>query len=360
MAARTSGGGFLEPLAQGRSLGAFCLTEASGGSDVPAMRMRATADGEDFVLNGEKVFVTNGDRADVFLTFARTEPEREREGISLFAVERGSPGLSVLRLEDKMGLRASATAQLVYDGVRVPRANLVGELNDGFGMALTTLNYSRIGIGAMCLGVGRRALELAWGYAHERAMFGGTLADQQVTRHAFADMEGELFAAESMIYRTAAMADAEQPVEAEAVDLQGVRHGGRRTGGRPRAADARWPRLPARLPRSSGFTAISAWRASTRARTRCSATTSTGRCVAAAAASPRPAGPRRSRQWTGWSGRYASSCSLTVRMKSPTSAPSSARWSKLVARFTTERTPKEPSAVTRSSRRIASVVMMAT
>ena len=145
-----------------------------------------------------------------------TEPEQGRRGISLFVVEGGSPGLSVLRLEDKMGLRASATAQMLYDGVRVPRANLVGELNDGFGMALGTLNYSRIGIGAMCLGVGRRALDLAWGYAHGREMFGGTLADQQVTQHAFADMELDLYAAESMIYRTAAMADAGQPVEAEA------------------------------------------------------------------------------------------------------------------------------------------------
>ena len=207
---------YLRPLARGDVVGSFCLTEPTGGSDVSAIRTQAVADGDEFVLQGEKAFVTNGDRAGTFLVFAKTDPERGREGISLFIVERNAPGLELLRLEDKMGLRASATAHISLSGVRVPRANLVGELNEGFAMALSTLNWSRIGIGAMCLGVAKEALDLGWSYAHSRQMFGTTVAGHQVTQHAFADMQTDVFASESMIYRTAAMAEAGIPFEAEA------------------------------------------------------------------------------------------------------------------------------------------------
>ena len=207
---------YLRPLARGDVVGSFCLTEPTGGSDVGAIRTQAVADGDDFVLQGEKAFVTNGDRAGTFLVFAKTEPERGREGISLFIVERNTPGLELLRLEDKMGLRASATAHMSFSGVRVPRANLLGELNEGFAMAMATLNWSRIGIGAMCLGVAKEALDLGWRYAQSRQMFGTTVAGHQVTQHAFADMQIDVFASESMIYRTAAMADAGVPFEAEA------------------------------------------------------------------------------------------------------------------------------------------------
>lgn len=207
---------YLRPLARGDVVGSFCLTEPTGGSDVPAIRTQAVADGDDFILQGEKAFVTNGDRAGTFLVFAKTEPERGREGISLFIVERDAAGLELLRLEDKMGLRASATAHISFSAVRVPRANLVGELNEGFAMAMATLNWSRIGIGAMCLGVAKEALDLGWRYAQSREMFGTTVAGYQVTQHAFADMQIDVFASESMIYRTAAMADAGVPFEAEA------------------------------------------------------------------------------------------------------------------------------------------------
>ena len=207
---------YLRGLTSGALIGAFCLTEPGGGSDVPALRTTARADGDDFVIAGEKAYVTNGDRAGVFLTFAKTDPERGRDGISLFAVERESPGLSLARLEDKMGLRASATAHMVFDDVRVPKANLVGELNGGFQIALATLNRSRIGIAAMCLGVAKEAVDLGWRYAHERELFGQTIADFQVTQHAFADMEIEVYAAESLIYRTAMQLDAGQDVAAEA------------------------------------------------------------------------------------------------------------------------------------------------
>ena len=207
---------YLRALVTGETVGAFCLTEPGGGSDVPAMRTAAREDGDDFVLRGEKAYVTNGDRAGVFLTFVKTEPERGRDGISLFVVERGSPGLSVARLEDKMGLRASATAHMVFDEVRVPRANLVGELNGGLRIALATLNRSRIGIAAMCLGVAKEAVDLGWRYAHERELFGQTVGDFQVSQHAFADMQIDVFAAESLVYRTALRLDAGEDVAAEA------------------------------------------------------------------------------------------------------------------------------------------------
>ena len=207
---------FLRPLSSGAIVGAFCLTEAGGGSDVPALRTTARADGDDFVVSGEKAFVTNGDRAGVFLVFAKTDPAAGRDGISLLIVERGAPGLSVVRLEDKMGLRASATAHLQLDDVRVPRANVLGEIDGGFRMALATLNGSRVGIAAMCLGVAREGLELGWRYAHEREMFGQTVGDFQVTQHGFADMQLEVYAVESLIYRTAQQLDAGVDVSAEA------------------------------------------------------------------------------------------------------------------------------------------------
>ncbi|MEX2228902.1 MAG: acyl-CoA dehydrogenase family protein [Dehalococcoidia bacterium] len=207
---------YLVPLAHGELVGAFCLTEPSGGSDVPAMQTRAERDGDEYVLTGEKAFVTNGGRANAYLVFAKTDPAAGRRGISLFVVDRDLPGVNRLRLEQKMGLLASDTAHMLFDGARVPRANLIGEEGGGFTAALSILNKSRIGIAAMCLGVAREAVDLAWRFAHERAMFGGTLADQQVTQHAFADMAVDLYAVESILYRTAMQADAGANIEAEA------------------------------------------------------------------------------------------------------------------------------------------------
>jgi hypothetical protein len=207
---------FLAPMARGEGIGAFALTEAGAGSDVSAMSTTAVADGDDFVLNGAKAFITNGRRAQYIVTFAKTDPEQRGRGISLFVVEAGTPGLEVVRLEEKMGLHASDTAQLAFDDVRVPRSHLIGEVNNGLPMALSTLNQSRIGIGAISLGMAKEALELGWRYAHERELFGGTLADQQVTQHALADMQVAVLTTESLIYRTALMSDAGQNIEVEA------------------------------------------------------------------------------------------------------------------------------------------------
>lgn len=206
---------FLAPMARGEGVGAFCLTEAGAGSDVPAMSTVAVADGDDFVLNGQKTFISNGQLAQYFVTFAKTDPEQRGRGISLFVIDAGTPGLEVVRLEDKMGIRASDTAQIAYDDVRVSRDRLIGDENTGLQHALSTLNQSRVGIAAISLGMAKEALALGWKYAHERELFGGTLSDQQVTQHALADMQIAVYTAESIIYRTALMADAGENIEAE-------------------------------------------------------------------------------------------------------------------------------------------------
>jgi acyl-CoA dehydrogenase len=206
---------FLAPMARGEGVGAFCLTEPGAGSDVPAMATTARADGDDFVLNGQKAFITNGKLAQYYVTFAKTDPEARGRGISLFVLERGTPGLEVVRIEDKLGMRASDTALIAYDDARVSRDQLIGEENKGLAMALDTLNQSRVGIASLSLGMAKEATALGWRYAHDRALFGGTLADQQVTQHALADMQIAVYTAESIIYRTALMSDAGQNIEAE-------------------------------------------------------------------------------------------------------------------------------------------------
>ncbi|MDA0352946.1 MAG: acyl-CoA dehydrogenase family protein [Chloroflexi bacterium] len=207
---------FLGPMARGEGVGAFCLTEANAGSDVPAMTTTAVADGDDFILNGQKVFISNGRLAQYFVTFAKTDPAQGGRGISLFVVDAGTPGLEVVRLEDKLGIRASDTAQIAYDNVRVGRDRLIGDENTGLRHALTTLNQSRVGIASISLGMAKEATKLAFAYAHERELFGGTLADQQVSQHALADMQIAVYTAESIVYRTALMADAGENIEAEA------------------------------------------------------------------------------------------------------------------------------------------------
>ena len=206
---------FLRPMATGEGIGAFCLTEPNAGSDVPAMTTTAVADGDDFVLNGEKVFITNGRLAKYFVTFAKTDPDARGRGISLFVVDADAPGAEVVRLEDKMGIRASDTAQIAYTDVRVGRDRLIGDENTGLQHALSTLNQSRVGIASISLGMAKEAVKLGYEYAHGRELFGGTLGDQQVTQHALADMQIGVYTAESIIYRTALMADAGENIEAE-------------------------------------------------------------------------------------------------------------------------------------------------
>lgn len=200
---------YLVPLAGGDLIGSFCLTEPGAGSDIAGIETRAVRDGKGWRLKGTKVFVTNGDVAGLFLVFAKTDPKAGREGMSAFLVERGFKGVTFLRLEKKMGLKASGTAQFVFDDVFVPEENLLGGAEGkGFYQALTALNYSRLALAASCLGTAKEAFELGWNFASERKAFGQRIRDFQTIQHYLADMWMDIFTMESLVYRVAWMADA--------------------------------------------------------------------------------------------------------------------------------------------------------
>ncbi|HEU5288774.1 MAG TPA: acyl-CoA dehydrogenase family protein, partial [Candidatus Limnocylindria bacterium] len=163
---------WLPAMARGESLGCFALSEPAAGSDAAAMRTSARQDGDHWVLNGTKNFITNGSKAGVAIVFAQTDPAQRHKGIAAFVVERGTPGFSVGKLESKLGIRGSDTAQLVFEDCRVPAANLLGKVGEGFKIALSTLDGGRISIAAQAVGIARACLEDALAYAKERQAFG--------------------------------------------------------------------------------------------------------------------------------------------------------------------------------------------
>ncbi|MDP4171519.1 MAG: acyl-CoA dehydrogenase family protein, partial [Bacillota bacterium] len=163
---------YVPKLAAGEYLGAFCLTEPSAGSDAASLKTRAVKQGDDYVLNGAKVFITNGGEADVYIVFASTKPEAGSKGVSAFIVESNTPGLIIGKDEHKMGLRGSRTVQLTFEDMKIPAANLLGEEGEGFKIALSNLDVGRIGIAAQALGIAEAALEAATAYAKERQQFG--------------------------------------------------------------------------------------------------------------------------------------------------------------------------------------------
>ncbi|MCP4590832.1 MAG: acyl-CoA dehydrogenase [bacterium] len=200
---------YLPLLAKGELFGSWCLSEPSSGSDAAALKTTAVLDGDTWVLNGSKVFVTNGARAGIFLIHARTDPEAPKaKGISTFIVERDAPGLEISPKEDKMGMRASDTVQLTLDDVRVPQENLVGELNRGFYDVMTVLEGGRITIGALSVGLGRGAFEQATQYATEREQFGKPLAKHQAIQFKLADMAVQVDAARLLVRKAAMLQDA--------------------------------------------------------------------------------------------------------------------------------------------------------
>jgi butyryl-CoA dehydrogenase len=198
---------FLRPLASGEKLGCFALSEPATGSDAAAMRMTARRDGDAWVLNGTKNFITNGSRADVVLTFAQTDAAQKHRGIAAFLVEKGTPGLSVGKLEHKLGIRGSDTAQLVFQDCRVPAGNLLGEAADGFKIALATLDGGRVSIAAQAVGIARACLEDAVAYATQREAFGQKIGDFQAIQWMLADMATGVDAARLLTWRAAAMKD---------------------------------------------------------------------------------------------------------------------------------------------------------
>lgn len=197
---------YLPRLARGEALGAWCLTEPHAGSDAAALRTRADRRGDRYVLNGTKVFVTQGSVAGVYVVLARTGGEGPG-GISAFVVERGTPGLRVGKKEDKLGLRASDTAEVVFEDVEVPEENRLGAEGEGYGQAMRVLEGGRIGIGAMAVGIGRAALEAAVEYAKGRVAFGKPIAEFQAVQWMLADSAVELDAAWLLVLRAAWLAD---------------------------------------------------------------------------------------------------------------------------------------------------------
>jgi alkylation response protein AidB-like acyl-CoA dehydrogenase len=197
-------------------LGAFCLTEPHVGSDASALRTTARRDGNDYVIDGVKQFITSGKHADVAIVMAVTDAAAGKRGISAFLVPTRTPGYRVARLEDKVGQHASDTAQIALEGCRIPAANLLGEEGQGYKIALSGLEGGRIGIASQSLGMARAAFEAALRYAKEREAFGGAIFNHQAVQFRLADMATSIEAARQLILHAAALKDAGQPCLKEA------------------------------------------------------------------------------------------------------------------------------------------------
>jgi alkylation response protein AidB-like acyl-CoA dehydrogenase len=204
------------PMLAATTVGAYALSEAGSGSDAFAMATRAVADGDHFVVNGRKLWITNGNEADLFIVFATINPEAGYRGITAFMVERGFPGFSVGKKEDKLGIRASSTCELILEDCRVPKANLLGEVGKGYKVAIETLNEGRIGIGAQMIGLAKGALDCAVSYTKERRQFGKAIAEFQLVQGQIARMATELEAARLLVYNAARLRDAGKPFLTEA------------------------------------------------------------------------------------------------------------------------------------------------
>lgn len=207
---------FLAPLASGAMLGAFALTEPQAGSDASSLKTRARLDGDHYVLNGSKQFITSGQNAGVVIVFAVTDPDAGKRGISAFIVPTDSPGYQVARVEDKLGQHASDTCQIVFDEVRVPVANRLGEEGEGYRIALANLEGGRIGIAAQSVGMARAAFEVARDYANERQSFGKPLIEHQAVAFRLADMATRIAVARQMVLHAAALRDAGRAALVEA------------------------------------------------------------------------------------------------------------------------------------------------
>ncbi len=208
-------GRYLPALAS-RTVGAYALSEAASGSDAFALAARAVPDGDGFRLNGRKLWITNGNEADLFIVFANIHPEAGYRGITAFLVERGFPGFTVGQKEDKLGIRASSTCELLLEDCQVPRANVLGELGKGYKVAIETLNEGRIGIGAQMIGLAQGALTHAVAYVKERHQFGKAIADFQAVQFQLAQAATDLNAARLLVYNAARLRDMGRPFLAEA------------------------------------------------------------------------------------------------------------------------------------------------
>jgi butyryl-CoA dehydrogenase len=203
---------FLRPMAEGSKLGAFGLTEPSAGSDAGGTRTTATLEGDEWVLNGSKIFTTNGGEAETYIVFARSDKNAEKHhGISAYIVEKGTPGFDFGKKEKKMGIRASTTMELVFTNCRIPRENLLGKENEGFKIAMKTLDGGRIGIASQALGIAQGAFDAAVAYARDRQQFNQPIAGFQGIQFMLADMATQIEAARLLVYQAAFRASAGLP-----------------------------------------------------------------------------------------------------------------------------------------------------
>lgn len=207
---------YLTPLAKGEKLGAFCLTEPGAGTDAAGQQTVARLEGDNYILNGSKIFITNGGVADTFIIFAMTDKSQGTRGISAFIVEKEFPGFSVGKVEQKMGIRASSTTEIIMENCIVPKENLIGKLGKGFGIAMKTLDGGRIGIAAQALGIAAGALDEAVNYTKERKQFGRSLSAFQGLQWMMADMDVKVEAARNLVYKAAWLKEKGLPYSVEA------------------------------------------------------------------------------------------------------------------------------------------------
>ena len=204
------------PRLASNSVGAYALSEAGSGSDAFSLVTRASPREQGFALTGRKLWITNGNEADVFIVFATVDPAAGYRGITAFVIERNTPGFTVGRKEDKLGIRASSTCELIFEDCQVPAAHVLGEVGKGYKVAIETLNEGRIGIGAQMLGLAQSALDHAVRYTKERKQFGRPVADFQAVQHQIARAATELEAARLLVYNAARLRDAGRPFLTEA------------------------------------------------------------------------------------------------------------------------------------------------
>ena len=206
---------YLPDMAAGRRLGAFALTEPGAGTDAAAGTTTATLHADGYALNGSKIFITNAPYADVYIVFAKTDPDRGARGMSAFIIEKDTPGLSVGEAEHKLGIRGSSTPPLYFADCRVPKDALLGQEGDGFKIAMQTLDGGRIGVSAQALGIAQAALDASVAYAKERVQFGKPIAAQQAIQWMIADMATQIDAARLLVYRAASCIDNGRPYSTE-------------------------------------------------------------------------------------------------------------------------------------------------
>lgn len=198
---------FLEPMARGQKMGAFCLSEPNSGTDSAAAKCRAELKGDQFILNGSKNWITNGVEADYYLVIAQTDPALKHRGLVALMVEKGSPGFTFGKLEDKLGIRGSSTCQTIFEDTPVPVANMLGKIGDGFKVAMSTLDGGRIGIAAQAVGIAQGAWEHASRYAKERVAFGKTINEFQAIQFMLVEMATEIDAARLLTYHASVAQD---------------------------------------------------------------------------------------------------------------------------------------------------------